>query len=192
MTILRTKVVVKRVSGTGGTGTVETSTAAIGTKPQFEADSISVARASSKDLNTVGEFGGQPIETAFLATEADGEAVAAYLAGVNSAYPQLATVMLDNETTSNLETMRDVDLSDRISATESVTNAELDAFVEQIEHRITNGGLKHEVRLLVSARARLTGIFADDADLPPAGTIDIFSQFTDDPPEGLNYAVFGY
>lgn len=189
MTILRTKVVVKRVSGTGGTGVVETNTAAIGTTPKFEADGIATRTASSKDLNVVGEFGGQPIETAFLATDADAEDVAAYLAGVNSAYPQLGTIMLDNETTSNLETMRDIDLSDRISATESVTNAELDAFVEQIEHRITNGGLRHELRLLVSARARLTGIFADDADEDDP---DIFSQFTDDPPEGLNYAVFGY
>lgn len=189
MTILRTKVVVKRVSGTGGTGIVETSTAGAGTKPVFEAEGISTRLASDKDLNQVGEFTGQAIETAFLATDADADAVAAYLAGVNSAYPQLANIILDNETTTNLETIRDIDLSDRISATESVTNAELDAFVEQIEHRITNGGLKHELRLLVSSRARLTGIFADDAD---AGDPDIFSQFTDDPPEGLNYAVFGY
>lgn len=189
MTILRTKVVVKRVSGTGGTGTLETNTAQIGTNPKFQADSISVRSAPSADVTAVGDFGGQPIETAFLANVADGDAVAAYLAGVNSAYPQLATIMLDNETTSNLETMRDIDLSDRISATESVTNAVLDAFVEQVEHRISNGGLKHELRLLVSSRARLTGIFADDAD---ESDPDIFSEFTDTPPEGLAFAVFGY
>lgn len=189
MTILRTKVVVKRVSGTGGTGTVDTNTAATGTTPVFQADSISTRQASASDLNVVGTFTGQAIETALLATEADADAVAAYLAGVNSAYPQLATIIVDNVSTTNLETIRDIDLSDRISATENVTNAELDAFVEQIEHRITNGGLKHELRLLVSSRARLTGIFADDAD---AADPDIFSQFTDTPPEGLNYAVFGY
>jgi hypothetical protein len=189
VTILRTKVVVKRVSGDGGTATVETSTAQTGTSPTFAADSISTAFATSSDVNLVGEFTGAPIETAFLATEADAEAVAAYLAGVNSAYPQLAYIMLDNESETNLEVMRDIDLSDRIVATESVTGAELDSFVEQVEHRITNGGLKHELRVLVSSRARLTGIFADDAD---AADPDVFSKFTDTPPVGLTYAVFGY
>lgn len=189
MTILRTKVVVKRVSGDGGTGTLETSTAQVGTTPVFQADSISTRFASSSDVNLVGDFSGSPIETAFLATEADADAVAAYLAGVNSAYPQLAYVMIDNESEENLEVMRDIDLSDRLLAIESVTGAELDSFVEQIEHRITNGGLKHELRVLVSSRARLTGIFADDAD---ADDPDVFSQFTDTPPEGFTYAVFGY
>lgn len=189
MTILRTRVTVKRVSGTGGTATVETNTAATGTTPTFQPVSLSTATAASADLIVVGDFAGKPIETAFLATEADAEAVAAYLAGVNSAYPQLANVMLDNETDTNLETIRDVDLSDRVLAVESVTGAELDCFVEQIEHRITNGGLKHELRLLVSSRARLTGIFADDADEDDP---DVFSQFTDTPPVGFNYAVFGY
>jgi hypothetical protein len=88
--------------------------------------------------------------------------------------------MIDNESEENLEVMRDIDLSDRLVAIESVTGAELDSFVEQIEHRITNGGLRHELRVLVSSRARLTGIFADDAD---AGDPDVFSQFTDTPPE---------
>lgn len=189
MTILRTKVTVKRVSGNGGTATVETDAGEIGTTPRFSAVTTSTKTASNEDLVTIGEFTGSAIETAFLPTEAAAEDVAAYLAGVNSAYPQLAWIIIDNVDTTRLEVIRDIDLSDRIIAEESVTGATIDGFVEQIEHRITNGGLSHQLRILVSQRARLTGIFADDAD---SANPDIYSQFTDDPPDGFNYAVFGY
>lgn len=189
MTILRTRVVIRRVSGDGGVGTVETSTAASGTTPTFAADSTTSRSASTESVLAFGELTGPAIETALLATEDDAENVAAYLAGINSAYPQLADVIVDNETGANLEVIRDVDLNDRVEAIESYTGSILDSFVEAVEHRITNGGLRHECRLLVSSRGRSTGIFADDAD---AADPDVFSQFTDDPPEGLTYAVFGY
>lgn len=189
MSILRTKVTVKRVSGDGGTATVETNTGEIGTTPRFEAVDKSTRTAANDDLVTLGEFTGSAIETALLPTQAAAEDVASYLAGVNSAYPQLAWIIIDNVDTTRLEVLRDIDLSDRIIAEESVTGAIVDGFVEQIEHRITNGGLSHQLRILVSQRARLTGIFADDAD---SADPDIFSQFTDDPPVTFNYAVFGY
>lgn len=186
MTILRTKVTIKRVSGAGGTATVETNADAIGTMPVFAAVSTSGAFAANADLVLVGEFTGKAIQTALLPTVAAAEDVASYLAGVNSAYPQLATIVLDNVDTTRLELIRDIDLSDRIVATESATGATIDGFVEQIEHRVTNGGLSHELRILVSQRARLTGLFAGSS---PA---DIFSQFVDTPPDTFNYAVFGY
>lgn len=187
MSILRTKVTVKRVSGSGGTATVETSSKEIGTQPKFSAVDTSRGFASNSDLATIGEFTGRSIETALLPTVAAAEDVASYLAGVNSAYPQLAWIIIDNVDTTRLAVIRDIDLSDRIVATESVTGATIDGFVEQIEHVVTNGGLSHQLRILVSQRARSTGIFTSDAVSP-----DVFSQFTDDPPASFNYAVFGY
>jgi hypothetical protein len=187
MTILRTVVTVNRVSGTGGTATVELNAGEIGTDTRYSAIDTSVKTASNQDLAAVGEFTGPSIRTALLASVADAEDVASYLAGVNSAYPQLASIIIDNVDDTRLAVIRDIDLSDRITATESVTGAEIDGFVEQIEHTITNGGLSHQLRILVYQRARLTGIFTSDAVSP-----DVFSQFTDTPPASFNYAVFGY
>ena len=185
MTILRTKVVVKRIATTSA---IDTSAAATGTTPVFQSSTTSTRTATVEDSLAFGtELAGPAIETVLLANAAAAEDVAAYLAGVNSAYPQLATITIQNDNDTRGAIIRDIDLNDRILATETVTNAELDGFVEQIEHRITNAGLDHEVRLLVSARGRSTGIFTDDSVTP-----DIFSQFTDDPPDGFNYAVFGY
>ena len=183
MTILRTRVVVKRIATTS---TVEASTSGSGTAPTFEADSTSFRNAPAESsLNFGVSITGPAIETVLLATVGDAEDLAAYLAGVNSAYPQLAEIIIQSDDDMQAAIIRDIDLNDRIIATETVTGAELDGFVEQIEHRVTNGGLNHELRLLVSARGRLIGLFAATS---PA---DIASQFTDDPPDGFNYAVFG-
>ena len=185
MTILRTKVVVKRVATTSA---IETSTTATGITPKFESASTSTRTASFEDSLAYGvELAGPAIETVLLGTTAAAEDVAAYLAGVNSAYPQLATITVQNDNDTRGAFIRDVDLNDRVLASENVTNTTLDSFVEQIEHRITNGGLNHELRLLVSARGRSIGIFTSDASTP-----DIFSQFVNDPPDTFNYAVFGY
>lgn len=185
MTILRTRVVVKRVATTAS---VESSTQQTGTSPTFAATTTTSRSAALEDSLSYGvDLAGPAIQTVLLATTADAENVAAYLAGVNSAYPQLAEIIVQNDNDTRGAFIRDVDLNDRIIATENVTNAELDGFVEQIEHRITNGGLKHELKVLVSARGRSIGLFTSDASTP-----DIFSQFTDDPPATFNYAVFGY
>lgn len=185
MTILRTKVVVKRVATTSA---LETNTAETGTNPTLQSSTTSTRTATLEDELVYGvELAGPAIQTVLLPNAAAAEDVAAYLAGVNSAYPQLALITVQNDNDTRGAIIRDIDLNDRIVATETVTNATLDAFVEQIEHRITNGGLNHELRVLVSARGRSIGLFTDDASTP-----DIFSQFTDDPPDGFNYAVFGY
>lgn len=185
MTILRTRVVVKRVPTTAS---VNTSTTQTGVSPTFSATTTTSRSAAAADTLVYGtELAGSAIETVLLPAVADAENVAAYLAGVNSAYPQLAEIIVQNDNDTRGAFIRDVDLNDRVVATESVTNASLDGFVEQIEHRITNGGLKHELKVLVSARGRSIGLFTSDSSTP-----DIFSQFVLDPPASFNYAVFGY
>jgi hypothetical protein len=124
------------------------------------------------------------------ATTAD--ALASYLANTTDATSPLVAITLDNDTDARLATIRDLDLNQRVSATESITGATLDGFVEQITHKITNGGLLHECSLKVSARTRMVGIYSPGTD-PAGATVYALSAYTAaSPTEPPPYATYGF
>lgn len=186
MTILRTVSTVKAVSATTS---LQTDTSKVGTDATITATITSTKSASTQDVNTYGvNLAGDAIETTLVKTQVDADALAAYLAGTMVNVPELVGFTIDNDSSARLDQIRDIDLNDRISATESVTGTSVDGFVEQIEHVITNGGNKHTLRVLVSARSRMVGIYSASA----ADKYALSTYSSDSPKEPPAYAVYGY
>lgn len=130
-----------------------------------------------------------PTESAFVGTQSAADNLAAYLAATAATDAPLVRITLDNDSTTRLEQMRDVELNDRVIATEAITGGTLDGFVEQVTHRITNGGLKHECELVIGARTRMVGIYSADS---PADPYDLSTYSADDPTEPPPYATYGF
>jgi hypothetical protein len=150
-------------------------------------------KTASVDTSLVYGSGieGATVQTPVVnATNAD--ALAAYLANTTDATSPLVTITLDNDTDARLAVIRDLDLNQRVSATESITGATLDGFVEQITHKITNGGLLHECSLKVSARTRMVGVYSPGTD-PAGATVYALSAYTAaSPTEPPPYATYGF
>lgn len=135
---------------------------------------------------------GATVSTPIVTTAASADALAAYLANTTDATSPLVAITLDNDTDARLATIRDLDLNQRVSATESITGATLDGFVEQITHKITNGGLLHECSLKVSARTRMVGIYSPGTN-PAGATVYALSAYTAaSPTEPPPYATYGF
>ena len=121
-------------------------------------------------------------------TQAQADALAAYLASTSATEAPLVRITLDNDSTTRLQQIRDVELNDRVIATEAITGGTLDGFVEQVTHRITNGGLRHECELVIGARTRMVGIYSASA-----GDAYSLSTYTaDSPTEPPPYATYGF
>lgn len=186
MTILRTTTSVK---GIAATTSLQTNTASVGTDATVAAAITSSRSAPISDVLTYGtNLASDAIESVLIKTQVAADDLASYLAGTQTLVPELVSFVLDNDSSARLDQIRDIDLNDRITATESVTGTTVDGFVEQIEHVITNGGNKHELRVMVSSRSRMIAIFS-------ASAVDKYSLSTfsaDNPIEPPAYAVFGY
>lgn len=186
MTILRTTTTVK---GIAATTSLQTNTASVGTDATVSASVTSSRSAPISDVLTFGTgLASDAIESTLIKTQVAADDLAAYLAGTQTTVPELVSFVLDNESSTRLDQIRDIDLNDRISATEAVTGTTVDGFVEQIEHVITNGGNKHELRVMVSSRMRMIGIFSNTVG--DAYSLSTFSA--DNPVEPPACAVFGY
>lgn len=164
-------------------GLLRTRSAVIG-------DAVSaVEDAPTTDQLTLGSnVASAPTATSFISTQAAADNLAAYLAATSATDAPLVRITLDNDSTLRLSQIRDVELNDRIIATESITGATLDGFVEQVTHRITNGGLKHECELVIGARTRMVGIYSASAS--DAYSLSTYSA--DDPSEPPPYATYGF
>ena len=134
---------------------------------------------------------GPPI-TSPVVTAANADALAAYLANTSDGTTPLVGITLDGDSDARLATIRDLDLNQRVIATESVTGATLDGFVEQITHRITDGGLRHVCEVKVSARTRMVGVYSPGTD-PVGATVYALSAYTAaNPAEPPPYATYGF
>lgn len=186
MTIIRTVTTVKSVASTTS---LQTNTASVGTEATVAAALTSTQSAPTNDILTYGSgLASDAIESTLIKTQVAADALAAYLAGTQTTVPELVSFVIDNDSTTRLDQIRDIDLNDRISATEDVTGTNVDGFVEQIEHVITNGGNKHQLRVLVSARARMMGVYS-------TSSVDKYALSTysaANPTEPPAYAVYGY
>lgn len=186
MTILRT---VTTVKGVAATTSLQTDTAKVGTDAVVSSNFTSSKSAPTADVLTYGAgLASDAIESTLIKTQVAADDLAAYLAGTQTSLPELVSFVIDNDSSARLDQIRDIDLNDRISATENVTGTTVDGFVEQIEHVITNAGNKHTLRLLVSSRTRMVGIFS-----PDSGTrYSLSTWVSDSQTEPPAYAVFGY
>lgn len=146
--------------------------------------------ASTEDQLTLGSnVASAPTATSFIDTQAEADNLAGYLASTAATDAPLVRITLDNDSTTRLEQMRDVELNDRVIATEQITGGTLDGFVEQVTHRITNGGLLHECELVIGARTRMVGVYSPDS---PDDPYDLSTYSADDPSEPPPYATYGF
>jgi hypothetical protein len=164
--------------------------AVIRTKAAVIAGAITASEeAPTSDQLALGSnVAGTPTTTTFVSTQAQADALAAYLASTSATDAPLVRITLDNDSTTRLQQIRDVELNDRVIATEAITGGTLDGFVEQVTHRITNGGLKHECELVIGARTRMVGIYS-------ASSLDAYSLSTysaANPTEPPPYATYGF
>ena len=146
--------------------------------------------ASTEDqLNLGSNVTSAPTATSFIDTQAEADNLAGYLASTAATDAPLVRITLDNDSTTRLEQMRDVELNDRVIATEAITGGTMDGFVEQVTHRITNGGLLHECELVIGARTRMVGVYSPDS---PDDPYDLSTYSADDPSEPPPYATYGF
>ena len=164
--------------------------AVIRTKAAVIAGAITASEeASTSDQLALGSnVAGTPTTTTFVSTQAQADALAAYLASTSATDAPLVRITLDNDTTTRLQQIRDVELNDRVIATEAITGGTLDGFVEQVTHRITNGGLKHECELVIGARTRMVGIYSPDS----GDQYELSTYTADSPTEPPPYATYGF
>jgi hypothetical protein len=164
--------------------------AVIRTKAAVIAGAITASEeASTSDQIALGSnVAGTPTTTTFVSTQAQADALAAYLASTSATDAPLVRITLDNDTTTRLQQIRDVELNDRVIATEAITGGTLDGFVEQVTHRITNGGLKHECELVIGARTRMVGIYSPDS----GDQYELSTYTADSPTEPPPYATYGF
>jgi hypothetical protein len=162
------------------------------------ANYTSGTKLSNKTASTRTElvFGagveGAVVSTPVVTTAASADALASYLANTTDATSPLVTITLDNDSDARLAVIRDIELNQRVTATESVTGATLDGFVEQITHKITNAGLRHTCEVKVSARTRMVGIYSPGTN-PAGATVYALSAYTAaSPTEPPPYATYGF
>lgn len=167
--------------------------ALIRTKSTVVAPTVSATDTSTTaDVLTFGTVTSEPTTTTFVATQATADALAAYLANTGQAEAPLVRIRLDNDTDARLDIMRDLELGQRVLAIESITGAEVDGFVEQITHRVRNGGLRHECEIVLSARTRMVGVYSPGTN-PTGATVYALSAYTAaDPEEPPPYATYGF
>lgn len=143
--------------------------------------------ADQLDLGT--NLSSAPTETSFVDTQGDADALAAYLASTAATDAPIVKITLDNDSDARLLTIRDIELNQRVIATEAITGGEVDGFVEQITHRITNGGLRHTCELVIGARTRMVGVFSPDS---PDDPYELSTFSADNPAEPPPYATYGF
>jgi hypothetical protein len=155
--------------------------------------SLSYRGASVSDELIYGSGIESPaVSTPFVTTTTTADGLASYLANTSNAISPLVTIALDVDSDAQAAVVRDIDLNQRVYATESVTGTTLDAFVEQVTHRISNGGLSHTCTISVSARARMVGIYSPGTD-PVGATVYALSAYTAaNPAEPPPYATYGF
>jgi hypothetical protein len=155
---------------------------------------ISGAIAATEDASTADQLSlgsnvaSAPTTTSFVDTQEEADNLAGYLAATAATEAPLVKITLDADSTTRLEQMRDVELNDRVIATEAITGGTLDGFVEQVTHRITNGGLRHECELVVGARTRMVGIYSPDS----GDQYELATYSADNPAEPPPYATYGF
>lgn len=185
MTLLKTLVTVK---GIAASTTLNANTASVGTDATLTAAIVSTDAAPTTDVLKYGAgLAGDAIESTLIKTQATADNLAAYLSSVSTMVPELVTFTIDNDSSTRLDQIRDIDLNDRIVATEAVTGTTVDGFVESIEHIISNAGNKHELKIMVSARQRMIGIYSTSG-APYALSLYSAANPVEPPP----YAVYGY
>lgn len=134
---------------------------------------------------------GSPVSSPVV-TAANADALAAYLANTTDATSPLVGITLENDGDTRAAIIRDIELNQRLTATESVTGATLDGFIEQVTHRITNAGLRHTCEVKVSARTRMVGIYSPGTD-PVGASVYALSAYTAaNPTEPPPYATYGF
>ncbi len=149
----------------------------------------STETAGSADVLTYGDVTSAPTATTFIADQNTADALAAYLASTSAADAPIVRIKLDNDSDARLEIMRDLELNQRVIATEAITGAQVDGFVEQITHKITAGGLRHEMEIVLGARTRMVGVYSPDS---PADPYDLSAYAADNPAEPPPYATYGF
>jgi hypothetical protein len=149
----------------------------------------STETAGTVDVLTYGDLTSAPTTTTFIADQNTADALAAYLASTSAADAPIVRIKLDNDSDARLEVMRDLELNQRVIATEAITGAQVDGFVEQITHKITAGGLRHELEIVVGARTRMVGVYSPDS---PADPYDLSVYAADNPAEPPPYATYGF
>ena len=161
-------------------------TASVVVTPTLDA----TATATTSDELTFGTnvTGSAATSTTFIDAQADADALAAYLVATSATDQPIVRIVLDNDSDERLAVIRDLELNQRIVATESVTGATLDGFVEQVTHKITNGGLKHECEIVVGARTRMVGIYSPDS----GDQYELATYAADSPSEPPPYATYGF
>jgi hypothetical protein len=143
----------------------------------------------SDELTNGASTTGAPVTTSFVGTQSTADALASYLANTGATESPLVRIRLDNDSDARLAIMRDLELGQRVIATEAITGAEVDGFVEQITHKITAGGLRHELEIVLGARTRMVGIYSPDS---PADPYDLSTYTADSPTEPPPYATYGF
>lgn len=149
----------------------------------------STESAGTSDTLTFGGVTSAPTETTFVATQASADALASYLASTSNTDAPIVRIKIDNDSDARLQVIRDLELNQRLVATEAITGAEVDGFVEQITHKITAGGLRHELEIVVGARTRMVGVYSPDS---PADPYDLSTYTADNPAEPPPYATYGF
>lgn len=132
------------------------------------------------------------ISTPVINSTAAADALAAYLANTSNAASPLVSITLDVDSDARAAIIRDIDLNQRVYATESVTGTTLDAFVEQVTHRISQGGLSHTCTISVTARARMVGVYSPGTDPAGATIYDLSTYSAANPAEPPPYATYGF
>jgi hypothetical protein len=146
----------------------------------------------SDELTYGASTTGAAVTTSFVATQATADALASYLANTSTTDAPLVRIRLDNDSDARLAIMRDLELGQRVIATEAITGATVDGFVEQLTHRITEGGLRHECEIVLTARTRMVGVYSPGTD-PVGATVYALSAYTaDNPAEPPPYATYGF
>jgi hypothetical protein len=149
----------------------------------------STESAGASDVLTFGGVTSAPTATTFISTQATADALASYLASTSNTDAPIVRIKLDNDSDARLQVIRDLELNQRLVATEAITGAEVDGFVEQITHPITAGGLRHELEIVVGARTRMVGIYSPDS---PADPYELSTYTADNPAEPPPYATYGF
>ncbi len=149
----------------------------------------SLESGSASDTLTFGDVTSAPTATTFITTQAAADALASYLASTSNTDAPIVRIKLDNDSDVRLQVIRDLELNQRVVATEAITGAEVDGFVEQITHKITAGGLRHELEIVLGARTRMVGIYSPDS---PADPYELSTYTADSPTEPPPYATYGF
>lgn len=146
----------------------------------------------SDELTYGASTTGAPVTTSFVGTQSTADALASYLANTSTTDAPLVRIRLDNDNDARLATMRDLELGQRVIATEAITGATVDGFVEQLTHRITEGGLRHECEIVLTARTRMVGVYSPGTN-PTGATVYALSAYTAaNPAEPPPYATYGF